>query len=35
MAAALAGDRFYLFPVRGCGLFIIPGRITNNNPDPD
>jgi hypothetical protein len=35
MAAALAGDRFYLCPVRGCGLLIIPCRITNNNQDPD
>jgi hypothetical protein len=35
MAAALAGGRFYLCLVRGCGLLIIPCRFTGNIQDPD
>jgi hypothetical protein len=35
MAAAFAGGGFYLCPVRGCGLLIIPCRVTGNIQDPD
>ena len=35
MAAVLADDGSWLYPVRGCGLLITPHRFTDTVQDPD